>query len=70
MNYTCDACGSSAEHDPSKGHLPLGWRLQWIAERMVTLCDACSFLCPPEGPSRLLVDMLRLRGVDVNTPDW
>ncbi len=66
MNYACDACGASKDHDPSKGHVPTGWRFQRIAKRVVLLCDSCSFLCPRDGASPLLLEQLRARGIDVN----
>ncbi len=69
MNYTCDACGASKEHDPGKGHVPTGWRFQRIAKRVVLLCDSCSFLCPRDGASPMLLEQLRARGIDVNGAD-
>ncbi len=69
MNYTCDACGTSTDHDVGKGPVPLAWRLQWIGRDVVVLCDACSFLCPRGCPSSMLLDMLRARGKDGNKPD-
>jgi hypothetical protein len=69
MNHTCDACGTSADHDASRGHIPPGWRLQRIERRVVTLCDSCSFLCPRDGASPFLLDLLHARGVDVGKPD-
>ncbi len=69
MNYSCDACGSSTDHDVRKGQVPLGWRFQWLGRDLIVLCDACGFLCPRDCASTVLLDMLRARGIDVDEPD-
>ena len=69
MSDTCDACGTSKDHDVSEGHVPPGWRFQRIARQVVILCDSCSFLCPRDGASRMLLEQLRSRGIDTNSPN-
>ncbi len=69
MNYTCDACAISKDHDPDKGYVPTGWRFQRIAKRVVLLCDSCSFLCPRDGASPMLLEQLRARGINIEEMD-
>ncbi len=69
MNYTCDACGSSVDHDVRTGQVPIGWRFQWVGKDVIVLCDACAFLCPRDGASPMLLEQLRARGIEVDEPD-
>ncbi len=69
MDFTCDACGTSKDHDRSSGNVPPGWRYQRVARRVVVLCDSCSFLCPRDAASPMLVEQLRARGINIHGTD-
>ena len=40
--FTCGACKKKVMHDPSKGHVPPGWRMRSIGGGTYSLCEAHS----------------------------
>lgn len=37
--FTCAACTKTVMHDPTKGHVPVGWRMRRIENTTYLLCD-------------------------------
>jgi len=40
--FTCDACKKVVMHDPSKSHVPVGWRMRQIEGKAYLLCESHS----------------------------
>lgn len=39
--YECNGCGTTTHHDPSKGHVPVGWSNIKIKGTVRVFCSGC-----------------------------
>jgi hypothetical protein len=67
LSYTCDACGQTVRHDPSRGHVPPGWAFRRVAGRVLTFCDSDDLgWNHRDGLAPWLKAQLKARGIDTN----